>query len=240
MRNIEEFIKKFKINYEKKEFESCPNLKVPEKYRYDRENSKYIGYFNKNICDKCRYRKKCPKTEDKDNRYKISIGNIEKKVPMGMEIYKGYDVEICESNTELIYVEILNKGVNFRRQGKFELAKETYLKAIKMEPKRSVGYFNLGKVLYILKDYEASIRAYKVAYELGELNSVLINLLEHLGHALLDPKNKNGKYKKAIHDYSNGLRSIYNFKATAELDILVTYKQICIKEGRSYLEKERD
>lgn len=133
------------------------------------------------------------------------------------------------------YIEILNEGVNFRRIGEFEKAKEKYLDAIKMEPKKSVAYFNLGKILYILKDYEASVNAFKVAFELGELQDVAINVFEHMGHALLDKKNKNGKYKKVIYDYSRALKSISGFYPTASIILSKEYKIMCIKAAKSYL-----
>ncbi|NFG11325.1 hypothetical protein [Clostridium botulinum] len=167
-----------------------------------------------------------------ENENIIFAGNFENGKPVGINQIK----QQKNNEDNYTYIDILNQGVELRRRGEFIAAKEKYLKAIRMEPKKSVGYFNLGKILYILKDYEYSTRSYKVSYELGDFEANEIkSVLWHMGHSLLDEKNKNGRYKKVINDYSKAMKSVENFIPTASLSLSQEYTVECINASKDYL-----
>ena len=149
------------------------------------------------------------------------------------------------------YVDILNKGVQLKRLGKYEEAKEMYIKAISLDNTHPNGYYNLAKVLYILGDYKASVKAYKASFERGicELQQSMkvskarlssTNLYIHLGHALLDEKNREGKYSDYIKEYEEGIDP-YKFKTyklnTEKIRMITNeYDKICIEAAKDYLE----
>lgn len=68
-----EFFTKFQIDLKNKKVEKCPNLKIPISSENDESNEIILAKFSKNDCNKCRYKKKCTKVEDKD-LYIVSIG----------------------------------------------------------------------------------------------------------------------------------------------------------------------
>lgn len=147
-------------------------------------------------------------------------------------------------------IEILNEGIMLKRQGKYEEAKEKYLEAIRLDKTEEKSYYNLGKILYILGDYEASANSYKIAFDLGvDARNVLI----HLGHSLLDEENRNGKYKNVICEYEEGVdpykrrerifskeidRRVIEINRNRSKHMRLTeeYKDLCIKTAKKYLD----
>lgn len=145
-----------------------------------------------------------------------------------------------------VYEEILTQGVKLKRCGKYKEAKNKYIEAIKMGCKKPMAYYNLGKILYILKEYDASVRAYETAFEL-EIDPY--NVLVHLGHSLLDDKCLDGKYRNTILFYQQTLDP-YILKKYAEenlkdlnkilrnrpsKEMLDEYDAKCIDEAKKYL-----
>lgn len=143
------------------------------------------------------------------------------------------------------YTKILTEGVNYKRNGEYEKAKEKYIEAIKLDSKEPLAYYNLGKVLYILEDYEASVRSYKTAFDLG---ADPYNVLIHLGHALKDEECKNGKWKSTIFFYQQGMNPAIIKEYMNDLeklqkmmtnqpsqDYLTEYEAICIEAAKKYL-----
>ena len=146
-------------------------------------------------------------------------------------------------------IDILNEGIMLKRQGKYEEAKEKYLEAIKLDKTEEKSYYNLGKILYILGDYKASANSYKIAFDLGvDARNVLI----HLGHSLLDEKNRNGKYKNAICEYEEGVDPYkrrerllskkidkrmkeINKNVSKHVRLTEEYRDLCIKVAKEYL-----
>lgn len=143
------------------------------------------------------------------------------------------------------YTKILTEGVNYKRDGQYEKAKEKYIEAIKLDSKNPIAYYNLGKILYILGDYGASIRSYKTAFELGVDP---YNVLIHLGHSLKDEEYKNGKWANTIFFYQKGINPAIIKEYMNDLeklqkmminqpsqDYLTEYEAICIKAAKKYL-----
>lgn len=137
------------------------------------------------------------------------------------------------------YINILNEGIKFKRQEEYEKAKENYIRAIKADSENPTAYYNLGKILYILKDYGPSVRAYKVAYDLGYDP---YNTLIHLGHALNDDKVKKGKWSSIIWFYRAsidpkfGLNKLYKVSKKQ----LNEYEAICIEKAKEYIKLCRE
>lgn len=150
------------------------------------------------------------------------------------------------------YVDILNSGVALKHLGKYEDAKEMYIKAIHLDNTHPNGYYNLGKILYILGDYKASAKAYKASFERGicELQQSMkvghtrldtSSLYVHLGHALLDEQNKEGQYSEYIKKYEEGLdpRRVNNYKINRgqiRANTYNEYDKICVESAKAYLE----
>lgn len=143
------------------------------------------------------------------------------------------------------YVEILSEGVMYKRRGEYEKAKEKYIEAINMDSNNATGYYNLGKILYILGDYEASIRSYKIAFELG---IEPYNLMIHLGHAINDNGLKDSRWKDVILFYKRGINPALIKKYMNNMEEmkrimsinpkaseLNEYEQICINAAKEYL-----
>lgn len=143
------------------------------------------------------------------------------------------------------YTEILTEGVNYKRNGQYEKAKEKYIEAIKLDSKNPIAYYNLGKILYILGDYGTSVRSYKTAFELGVDP---YNVLIHLGHALNDEEYRNGKWGNAIFFYKKGINPAIIKEYMNDLDKLQKmmrnqpnqnelkeYETICIEVAKKYL-----
>lgn len=232
---IKKFLNMFNINEEI--IKSCPNNVRPISSYPDYDENEVIALFSKESCINCKYSKKCSSKEYNETLNQVKIKH-KLKIDSPINIINFEEMISASTinlDNELTYIDILNQGVDYRRQGKFEEAKERYLTAIRMEPKKSVAYFNLGKILYILGNYEASVKSYKVAYDLGELNNNIPQILEHMGHSLIDKENQDGKYKQAIRDYSRGMCTIKGFTIKTSQYLWVEYKRKCQDSALSYL-----
>lgn len=139
------------------------------------------------------------------------------------------------------YVEILDEGVKLKREGKYNEAKEKYIQAIKKDSKNSTAYYNLGKLLYILGDFESSTRAYKTAFELGSDPYYVLN---HLGHSLLDHELRSSEYEYVILSYEKGIDpyslekyffEFGKFPKLPEENLLIEYKEMCVDAAKKYL-----
>ncbi|MDF9840772.1 MULTISPECIES: leucine-rich repeat protein [unclassified Paenibacillus] len=139
------------------------------------------------------------------------------------------------------YVGLLSAGVESKRAGNYKEAKEKYIEAIQLKPGESTAYYNLGKILYLNEEYEASVRSYKTALELGYNYA---ETLRHLGHSLLDKKNKENGYAEVIQSYMEGIsphllkQKILDRKETfsVALSLEKEYNLLCIQAAEDYLE----
>lgn len=152
-----------------------------------------------------------------------------------------------------VYVTTLERGIYLKHLGKYEEAKEAYIQAIHIDDTHPNGYYNLGKILYILGEYEASARAYKAAYERGmcELSSSMTtngynridssNLFVHLGHALIDQKHIEGRYKNCIRKYQemidpHRVKGYVPNRGQLRRDDYNEYDRMCVRAAKEYLE----
>lgn len=157
------------------------------------------------------------------------------------EIKEGNEVQQTELTDR--YVGLLTQGVAYKRRGDVENAKQRYMEAIHVKPTEATAYYNLGKILYILKDYEASVRSYKTALELGyDYNETL----RHLGHSLLDATN--GKeyapsireYLEGIHPYEKAQRLLTGDRSKAvDSAVVEAYDKLCIQAAEDFLKSDR-
>ncbi|AJG73631.1 tetratricopeptide repeat protein (plasmid) [Bacillus thuringiensis] len=134
------------------------------------------------------------------------------------------------------YVSLLDLGIFYKRRGLYEQAKEQCIKAIRVNPKHFQAYYNLGKVLYILGEYNQAVKSYKTALELGY--DRVGDVMRHMGHALLDEKQSESEKHIVMHY----LQSIDPFKKLAhkkptnkEID---DYDAKCVVAARRYVELE--
>jgi tetratricopeptide (TPR) repeat protein len=132
------------------------------------------------------------------------------------------------------YVSLLDLGIYYKRIGKYEQAKEQCIKAIRVNPKHFQAYYNLGKVLYILGEYNQAVKSYKTAIELGY--DKLSDVMRHLGHALIDEKVTEAE-KHIVTNYLHSIdpfRKLTHKKPTnKEID---HYDAKCATAAREYVE----
>lgn len=131
------------------------------------------------------------------------------------------------------YVKLLDSGVLYKRTGHYEQAKETYIQAIKLEPKRSMAYYNLGKILYILEAYEASVKSYQTALELGHKK---LEPMRHLGYSLL-AQNIEPRDENAMKHYLQSINPTkrYTYKKPTQAQS-TDYEKRCAEAAQAYLE----
>lgn len=248
---VKKFIKKFDIDTKEFKIVSCPNDKKPTLCEFDDNSKDMLASFEKNDCNKCRYNKKCIK-EDGEAVNKVIINlkyfgyydeieelrNFAEKYTnlnifdeMEKNLFEDNEILNTETNESLNYIDVLDEGIKLKRKGKFEEAKEKYLKAIRIKPKDPTAYYNLGKILYILKDYDASVRSYKIAFD---LNMPYDAIFSHIGHALLDQEYKNSKYKKVIDEYCKGI-SVANYIPRVSIGLQSEYVSKCVAKAKEYL-----
>lgn len=131
------------------------------------------------------------------------------------------------------YVNLLDLGVFHKRTGRYEQAKEAYIEAIKLEPKRSMAYYNLGKVLYILGEYQASVKSYQTAIELGHKK---LEPMRHLGYSLL-VQNISASDEHVEKHYLQSIdpakRYVYKKPTQRQIE---DYEKRCAEAAKIYLE----
>jgi tetratricopeptide (TPR) repeat protein len=66
---------------------------------------------------------------------------------------------------------LVDKGNNFYTQGKYDEAKEYYIKAIKADTENYRAWGSLGNIWFVLKDYEKSVKCYTKVLELNPGNA---------------------------------------------------------------------
>lgn len=160
----------------------------------------------KNILEKFNFVDNCHYEYDVDElfdiRSMVTVNN-------GLISFNAKEINMKLLNEELNnlnYVQILEKGIQFKRFGRFNEAKECYIRAIKIEPRQANAYYNLGKILYILNEFEASVRAYTMAYKnnicdiIRETYVSVDKFYINLGHSLLDQNAKQEDYS-IINEY---------------------------------------
>lgn len=133
------------------------------------------------------------------------------------------------------YVAILDKGISYKRAGEYKLAKHCYIQAINLLPRSPLAYYNLGKLLYIMEEYNSSAKSFKTALELGYDK---IEAMRHLGHALIDPsvlEEENhivATYRKMIDPYSQP-----PLKRATKTE-LEEYDETCVKRAIAYMNEK--
>lgn len=146
-----------------------------------------------------------------------------------------------KNKNEEKYIDLLCKGIELKRNGQYEEAKEKYIKAIRLNSKNPNAYYNLGKILYILEEYDESVRSLKVAFELGIDPT---NVLIHIGHALNDIKYKESSWKDVIEFYERGvnpfsLKKLFKkgvFKIeNPDMERVKEYDKFCIETAKEFL-----
>ncbi|MDA9841313.1 hypothetical protein N9C34_01480 [Candidatus Marinimicrobia bacterium] len=68
-------------------------------------------------------------------------------------------------------VEYLNKGIEHKRSGEFDKAIESYILARELDPLNINCYYNVGKVQFIVKDYNNSILNYLKGAHVSVINA---------------------------------------------------------------------
>ena len=102
----------------------------------------------------------------------------------------------CEGKNSAEYVQ---EGIENSRQGQYSNAKESFLSAIKQDPKNIDGYYGLGGIYNLEKKYEEAEKAFKTAIQLDPTH---INSWYSLGYTYElmgkkeDSENSYEKYRR--------------------------------------------
>jgi tetratricopeptide (TPR) repeat protein len=132
------------------------------------------------------------------------------------------------------YVSILDKGIIYKRHGRYEQAKEQYIKAIQVNPKHYQAYYNLGKILYILGQYKQAAKSYKTALELGY--DRVGDVMRHLGHALIDERASEAE-KPIVMNYLQSIDPVKKLKyEKPNVKDIDDYDAKCTAVARQYIE----
>lgn len=139
------------------------------------------------------------------------------------------------------YEDILTDSVAYKILGNYEKAQELCFEAIRKNKDMCTAYYNLGKILYIMGEYDASIRAYRKAVDrnLPTGNNILI----HIGHSIMDKDEENQKkYKRSIETYRRRIDPYSFIKEGLDADDVqnlaekeetyVEYEEKCVNKAR--------
>lgn len=133
------------------------------------------------------------------------------------------------------YVAILDRGIMYKRAGHYDQARQCYIKAIQLYPKRSIAYYNLGKLLYIQQEFKASAKSFKTALELGYDK---METMRHLGHALIDEQ-VSEKEAHIVATYRKMVDPYYRLKLQhATKPELNEYDKKCVQAAISYMNEQ--
>ncbi len=97
---------------------------------------------------------------------------------------------------------LINKGVDFYKQGKYSDAEVNFKKGLDKEYDSYIGHFNLGDALYKEGRYNEALREYKNALSYAKTNEQKAKVFHNVGNALLKAK----KIKESIGAYANALK----------------------------------
>lgn len=115
-------------------------------------------------------------------------------------------------------IALANKGIVAKRQERYEDAIQYYKAVIQLLPENGAIYYNLGKLFYIIGDFDKSRKAYTLAYIFGAPNDDG-NLFRHLGHAIKDESHTDDAFVKTYRDTIRGKKSIsMNYMPTPEMN----------------------
>lgn len=172
---------------------------------------------NWNILKEDEYKQKAQHLlEEVRNMYHIILGLKQPKGP----------------SLETQYMAMLDQGIVKKRAGQYEQAKQSYIEAIRLLPTRSVAYYNLGKVLYILGDYHAAAKSYRTALQ---SEHEVEETMHHLGHALLD-ETVSPEERHIVQFYLQQIAPAKNLKfkipTMQEIDL---YDKKCVDAATDYI-----
>jgi len=133
------------------------------------------------------------------------------------------------------YVAILDRGIMYKRAGHYDQARKYYIKAIQLYPKRSIAYYNLGKLLYIQEEYKAAVKSFKTALELGYDKT---ETMRHLGHALID-QDVSEKEAHIVATYRKMVDPYYRLQLQRATESEMTeYDKRCVQSAISYMNEQ--
>lgn len=136
------------------------------------------------------------------------------------------DLDIGPAEKAIKYADM---GIMCKRSGEYQKATAYYRKALELDPKSGMLYYNLGKALYLIGDFEAAQNAYYLAY-VYEAPVLKENIHMHIGHAVLDGR-KNKDHQAAIDFYYNSIAG----KPTFSMKFDQHYDKLCCEEGKKTL-----
>lgn len=221
---------------------------------------KSVGTFDPDkVCEKFFYYKRwAGELYSMSNKLILSTADYTQICNNILLKYEGNNESLASSNASMAdtkgehnyikkgYVELLEEGRVYKTNGQYQKAKEVYIEAVKIDNTMPTAYYNLGKLLYIMGEYEASARAYRASVERGiiglmessniggaslQISSFYVNL----GHSLLDEKYAlDNNYKVVIQRYKKGVTQA-GFRANSKIKNEEKYEKMCAIAGKEYL-----
>ncbi|WP_058303740.1 tetratricopeptide repeat protein [Gorillibacterium timonense] len=96
-------------------------------------------------------------------------------------------------------VNLVQQAVQYKRLGNYQASLANYLQAEKVLGNEPELYKGLGKVYYILGQYQKAVESYMKCVRLtGDAD---INMLMHMGHAICDPEASSLEEKAMAENY---------------------------------------
>ncbi len=89
-------------------------------------------------------------------------------------------------------------GIAFHQMSQLDLARKSYLRAAKLDPKYPEAINNLGTIYYAQKDYSHAIKCYKRALKIGEESASIYSNLGSAYFGRKDYKNATACYQRAL------------------------------------------
>lgn len=112
--------------------------------------------------------------------------SIKKKLAYFKEAYTTLEEDLKDLSIPNQCVLLQDVSILAKRALKFDIALELYKRSIKLAPENPIIYYNLGKLLYLNKQYLGSIKSYFTAIKMGfDYNNHLV-IFQHIGHSFID------------------------------------------------------
>ncbi len=136
--------------------------------------------------------------------------SIKKKHVYFEEAYKTLEEDLKNLSVPNQCTLLQDISILAKRALEFKIALDLYKRSIKLAPENPMVYYNLGKLLYLNKQYTESVKAYFTALDMG-FDQNNLHIFRHIAHSTFDKKDDDCIYdEKYIEKYRRGLTGQYS------------------------------
>lgn len=112
--------------------------------------------------------------------------SIKKKHAYFEEAYKTLEEDLKDLSVPNQCVLLQDVSILAKRALEFKIALDLYKRSVKLAPTNPTVYYNLGKLLYLNKQYLESIKSYFIALKMGFDANNYPAIFQHIGHSFID------------------------------------------------------